>query len=435
MTAGIRPDPSAPHRTGNVGDDLRGVGKLAIDATTSITSLVEAMHGGIKRPLRKGSQDARAGGIAGLVYSSVRGITRGVGFGIDAALRLLSPALRDVPDVHGRDSILSIVNGVMGDYLQQSGNPLAIDMEWRVGGRRLEITPDAIRHSIADVSGKLLIMVHGLCMNDLRWQRSSEAGPHDHGAALHNELGYTAVYLRYNTGLHIATNGRQLSQALEALVTAWPVPVESITIVAHSMGGLVARSACCYGEETPSTWRRRLRKMVFLGTPHAGAPLERGGRWLESVLGSTPHAAPLARLGRLRSAGITDLRYGSVREEDWHGGNRFETNESSIHPLPLPTDVDCFAIGGTIGREPDDLKGRLLGDGLVPLASALGQHKDAHRALAFPPSHTAVLPGIDHLQLLGAPAAYAALRGFLSDRTAPAQTEEYAAAAHHEEGA
>ena len=145
MTAGIRPDPSAPHRTGNVGDDLRGVGKLAIDATTSITSLVEAMHGGIKRPLRKGA--ARTLVRAALPASCIAAFAASREALVLHRRRaaLLSPALRDVPDVRGRDSILSIVNGVMGDYLQQSGNPLAIDMEWRVGGRRLEITPDAIR--------------------------------------------------------------------------------------------------------------------------------------------------------------------------------------------------------------------------------------------------------------------------------------------------
>lgn len=435
MTAGTRSGPSSRPLAGSVGDDLRGFGKLAIDATTSITSLVEAMHGGIKRPLGNGNTDAGAGGIAGLVYSSVRGITRGVGFGIDAALKLLSPALRDVPDVRGRDSILSIVNGVMGDYLQRSGNPLAIEMEWRVGGQRLELRPDAIRNAVADAGGKLLIMVHGLCMNDLRWQRSSDTGTHDHGAALQQDLGYTAVYLRYNTGLHIATNGSLFSQALAALVAAWPVPVESITIVAHSMGGLVTRSACYCGEKTSATWRPRLRKLVFIGTPHAGAPLERGGRWLESLLGSTPYAAPLARLGRLRSAGITDLRYGSVLEADWQDRDRFETDESSVQPLPLPSDVECYAIAGSIGRSEMDMKGRLLGDGLVPLASALGQHKDTRRALVFPPSHTAIVAGVDHLQLLGAPAAYDVLRGFLGARAAGTQAREYAATAEHKEGA
>lgn len=420
--------------TGNLGNDLRGVGKIAIDATTAITSLVEAMHRGITRPLsRNDDAGTGAGGIAGLVYSSVRGITRGVGFGVDAALKLLAPALRDVADVRGRDSVQSIINGAMGDYLQRSGNPLAIEMQWRAAGQGLAMDPVAIARALGHVSGKLLIMVHGLCMNDLRWQRNSEGGSHDHGAALQRDLDYTAVYLRYNTGLHIATNGRQLSQALEALVGAWPVPVESITIVAHSMGGLVARSACRCGDDTSAVWRTRLRKLAFLGTPHAGAPLERGGRWLVSVIGSTPYAAPLARLGRLRSAGITDLRYGSVCEEDWQNSDRFETDEASVHPLPLPTDVDCYAIGGTLGRTTDDLKGRLLGDGLVPVASALGQHDDARRALAFPPSHTAVLPSTDHLQLLGAPAAYAALRSFLGGHTSGDQAREYAASVNPKE--
>ena len=112
MTAGTGgKQPSGDNSTtGNLGNDLRGVGKLATDATTAITSLVEAMHRGIKWPLGRNADTAvGAGGIAALVYSSVRGVTRSVGFGVDAALKLLAPALRDVADVRGRDSIQSIV--------------------------------------------------------------------------------------------------------------------------------------------------------------------------------------------------------------------------------------------------------------------------------------------------------------------------------------
>ncbi|MCC7069080.1 MAG: alpha/beta hydrolase [Burkholderiales bacterium] len=391
--------------------DLRGVGKLAIDATTSITSLVEAMHRGIVRPF-SGDHDAGVGGISGLVYGSVRGITRGVGLGVDAALKLLAPALRGVPDVRGRDSVQSIVNGVMGDYLRRSGNPLALDMQWRVNGQVLTMEPSSIMRAFGQPGGRLLIMVHGLCMNDLRWQREVEGGTHDHGLALQRDLGFTPVYLRYNTGLHVSTNGQLLAQALATLAAAWPVPIESISIVAHSMGGLVARSACDQAERLGAPWRASLRRMVFIGTPHTGAPLERGGRWIEVVLGSTPYAAPLARLGRLRSDGITDLRYGSVSDADWQHGEHVEAN---VHPLPLPPDIACYAIAGTIGRDGADLKGRLLGDGLVPLASALGRHRSARRSLAFPPERTAVFAETGHLALLGSPGVYGALRGFMSE--------------------
>ena len=59
-------------------------------------------------------------------------------------------------------------------------------------------------------------------MNDLQWSRDG----HDHGTALAADLGYTPLYLHYNTGEHISTNGRRLANLLESLVQEWPQPVE-----------------------------------------------------------------------------------------------------------------------------------------------------------------------------------------------------------------
>lgn len=121
------------------------------------------------------------------------------------------------------------------------------------------------------------------------------------------------------SGLHIPTNGREFADLLEALITCWPVPVEELAIIGHSMGGLLARSAWHYGNAAGHDWSRHLNKLVFLGTPHHGAPLERGGNWVDIVLGASPYTAPFARLGRIRSAGITDLRHGYLLDEDWEG--------------------------------------------------------------------------------------------------------------------
>jgi hypothetical protein len=140
--------------------------------------------------------------------------------------------------------------------------------------------------------------------------------------------------------------------------------------------------------------------MVFLGTPHHGAPLERAGHWLDIVLGATPYAAPLARLGRVRSAGITDLHHGNLLDEDWVGRDRFARRADRRQPVPLPAGVRCFAVAASIGRRSGDLKERLLGDGLVPLDSALGRHADPSRGLDFPPGRQWTCQGINHLDLL-----------------------------------
>ncbi|MBI5544743.1 MAG: alpha/beta hydrolase, partial [Deltaproteobacteria bacterium] len=168
-------------------------------------------------------------------------------------------------------------------------------------------------------SGKVLVLVHGSSTSDLHWVRKG----HDHGAALARDLGYTAIYLHYNTGLHISTNGRAFAEHLETLAQRWPVPIDELAIVGHSMGGLVARSACHVATVSGQRWRTLLKKLVFLGSPHHGTLLERAGNILGAAIGLSSYSAAFASLGKLRSAGITDLRHGNVRDEDCVGRDRF----------------------------------------------------------------------------------------------------------------
>jgi hypothetical protein len=153
--------------------------------------------------------------------------------------------------------------------------------------------------------------------------------------------------------------------------------------------------------------------MVFLGTPHHGAPLERAGNWVDIVLGATPYAAPFARLGKVRSAGITDLRHGCLLDEDWVGRDRFARRADRRQPVPLPEGVRCATVAASLGPPGGGLKQRLLGDGLVPLDSALGQHADPLRCLHFPEEWQWVGYGINHLQLLEHPQVFAQLLRWL----------------------
>ncbi len=402
--------------------DLRGASRLLIDATTGITDLVEAMHRNIARvPLLTASaENGRASGIAGLVYRTVRDVTRVVGGGIDAGLALLSPALASVPTVPAREAVLSALNGVLGDHLVASKNPLAITMQLRHHGHRLTLTRERISEQLPSATEKIVVLIHGLCMNDLQWMTGGDGitEVHDHGAALQRDLGFTPVYLRYNSGLHVSINGREFASALKSLLAAWPVPVKSLVIVAHSMGGLVSRSAFHYGRKARHTWCKSLDKIIFLGTPHLGAPLERGGHWIDILLGAMPYASPFAKLGKVRSAGITDLRHGRLLDDDWQGRDRFETALDALTPVPLPTSVRCYTIAATIDdgsktRFVSATGRRLLGDGLVPLNSALGKHKDAKRHLNFPEDRQCVLHGMNHMDLLKAAAVYPVLKAFV----------------------
>jgi hypothetical protein len=355
--------------------------------------------------------DGAVNGITRLVYASIRGVTLAVGTGVDVVLGRLAPALGHVDSSRGREAVAAALNGVVGDHLAATGNPLAIAMRLRREGSPLEPTRDGLVRAFPRPSAKIVVLVHGLCMNDLQWTRHE----HDHGAALARDLGYTPVYLHYNTGLHVSTNGRALTEVLDALVAAWPVPVEEVAIVAHSMGGLVARSAHHYGTAAGHAWPGRLRKLVFLGTPHHGAPLERGGHWVHLLVEKAPYAAPLARLGRIRSAGITDLRHGSVLDDDWQGRDRFAHGRNVRRPVPLPEGVSCFAIAARRGRPVGDAGGALLGDGLVPLASALGHEDDPRFALAFPESHKWIAHETGHFDLLSRTDVYERIRAWLAE--------------------
>jgi pimeloyl-ACP methyl ester carboxylesterase len=258
-------------------------------------------------------------------------------------------------------------------------------------------------------SKKLLLLVHGSSMNDLQWNRLG----HDHGASLERDRGYVAVYLQYNTGLHISTNGRELAALLETAVAQWPVPLDEIAIIGHSMGGLVARSACHAGAALGHRWPAFLRKLVFLGTPHHGARLEQGGNWVDFALGLSPYSAPFARLGKIRSAGITDLRYGSILDEDWERRDRFQLRRDCRRPVPLPAGVDCFAVAAIRARSAA-VAGRSPGDGLVSLDSALGRHLDPDLTLDFPKERQWVGGGMSHVDLLSRPEVYEVLSRWFS---------------------
>jgi hypothetical protein len=400
------------------GTDLRGVARLATDATAGLTDLVEAMHERIARVpgFGQAAQDGRTGGLTGLVYKSIRGVTRVVGGSLDALLGLLAPALDAATDPSGdppspeREAIVAALNGVLGDYLQTTGNPLATKMSFRREGQALPMDSAALADSLPDAGPTLLLMAHGLCMNDLQWRRAG----HDHGAALAAEFGFTPVYLHYNSGLHISINGRALAHHLEQLVDAWPVPLQRVVWLCHSMGGLVARSAWHQATQAGLRWPARVSDLVFLGTPHHGAPLERAGSWIDVLLGAAPYTAPFARLGKVRSAGITDLRHGNLLDEDWVGRDRFERGADRRLPLPLPDGVRCFTVAATTGEHSGSLKDRLLGDGLVPLSSALGQHADPARTLAFPAERQWVGHEMNHMALLNRAEVHAQLRQWLA---------------------
>lgn len=386
--------------------DLQGLTRLTIEATHGVTNIVESMHRTIARvPLLPEGQTP----IPGLVYSSIRGINRLVGTSLDLLLEKIEPMVPPATPTVQREALVAAFNGVLGDHLEATANPLAIHMSFRHKGHALNLQPGLPLPADLKVSDRLLVAVHGSCMNDLQWERRG----HSHVRVLADEFGYSPIYLHYNSGRHISTNGREFAGLLETLLRDWPGGVRELVIVGHSMGGLVARSACHQALQMRMAWPATLTKMFFLGSPHGGAPLEKAGNLFERALGISRYSAPLISLGQIRSAGITDLRHGSLLDSDWDTANRFERVFRHRHAVPLPPGIACHVVAAVSGKNPG-LHENIVGDGLVPLRSALGLDDDPLRDLGIPRDRQAVFYGVGHLELLDCPEVFDKLRCWLA---------------------
>ena len=409
--------------------DIQGLSQLATQGVLGVTGLAESVQGNVYKAVatpfgslgakfihaEPGSSGIKPNGITGLVYGGIKGITRLAGGTVNAALSKAAPIITERFYGKGgtpasspeREAVLSAINGVLGDQLLATANPLTISMSLRHEGKPLLLEKVALAQRLPKATGKLLVVLHGLCMNDLQWTSGDNNQAYNHADVLAKALGYTPVYLHYNTGLHTSVNGAQLANLLEQLLAAWPQPLDHLTLLVHSMGGLVSRSACYAAEQAKMAWRTQLKNIVFLGTPHHGAPLERVGNWIDITLGSNRVTKPFAAIGQIRSSGITDLRYGHVLESSWwvdgKAVDRFVRSPDSREPLPLPLGVNCFTVAASASAKLGDVKDGWLGDGLVPVRSALGQHDEQQHCLAFAEDHQWVVPGMNHMDLLSRP--------------------------------
>ena len=406
-----KPDKARPRSPIRL-QDLQGLARLGFDATIAVTNLVENMHqtiasrAGILGP----GQDVPTKGLTGLVYRLVRGTTRVAGLGVDHLTGLLNQGQENnSQSTPEREAVIAAMCGVWGDHLAETHNPLAIRMAFRVQGQALTLSRAALQQRMVNPKARLLVLVHGLCMNDLQWQRRG----HDHGVALAQALGMTPLYLHYNTGLHVSDNGQAFAQLLQTLVAQWPVPVEQLVLIGHSMGGLVARSACHSAGVAGQSWLAKVSALVCLGTPHHGAPLERGGQLIDNLLGKSPYLAPFARLGKARSAGIADLRFGNVQPADCAAHREHGQKVDTRLPTALPQGLPGFLVAAVQAQRKDHPRNAWIGDGLVPQASALGEHARAEMTLAVPDSCKLVVTGTNHWDLLNHPGVYQQLLTWL----------------------
>ncbi len=402
-------------------EELRSAVQLAVSAVEGLTDLVEEMHLNIARPPwpLTAAAKGRTSGFTGFAYAMVRGTTRLVGKSLDVVLartlplvlgesvsgtQRLLPGRKREPSPE-REAIRAVLNGVVGDQLARSDHPLAIRPRLRQRGVSLTLNRTDLAAAIAQPAPRVLLFIHGFCMSDLQWSR----GGQDHSLSLAGQPGSTVLHFHYNSGLRVHENGRALASLLDELVREWPVEISELNVVGYSMGGLVARSAIAQATGSGQRWITHLKKLIFLGTPHHGAPLARGGGWAHELLSLTRYSAPLQLLSGRQSLGLIDLRQGAILEEDPSPAQAIPHTVSTSQTLsdhtigatrpaaPLPVGVECYALAGTKSLRGAD---RPASDGLVPVESALGLHDDPARALQINPARQAVIHQSGHLDLL-----------------------------------
>lgn len=364
---------------GTTRDMHQVIARRAFDATNALTggsaAVPQAVHNG----------------ISGAVYSSV-----------SAGLQIAAAGLRvagehgvgkKLADGPGGRTIVSAVNGFIGDRLLDDQHDMAIRMSVRAGGVDVPLWANTVREAFPDATDSIVVFVHGLLENEEHWSYKRAERGGSYGERLAVETDWTPVFVRANTGLPIAENGVALSSLLDSLVEAWPYRPRRIALVGHSMGGLIIRAACSVQSDSHTPWNRLVSNVVTLGAPHLGAPLAKGANWAARLFRRVPETTGFGRILDTRSQGIVDLERALAR---------------NVQNLPH---ARYHLVAATLTRAAGSPIGAVLGDLLVRLPSALGRPR---RGVGlFPEADELHLPVSHHFDLLNHPDVYTALRYWL----------------------
>lgn len=410
---------------------LHGVIDAATAALDGGLATIEGVHTAIARkpfsPLRIAPVVAQVSGFVQMLHDGITSLVYG---GLRTAVAATGGAARfaagfvasgdDPRPGSPADLAIAALNGFAGERLERDHNPLATQMELRHRGRTVPLERAALAAAFPDASPRLALFVHGLACNETLWQLQAERHCGDsnttYGSRLQTDLGYTPLYVRYNSGLHVSDNGRQLARLLDRVVTEWPVPTDELILVGHSMGGLVVRSSCHYGQEAGLDWVRRVRHVFSLGSPHLGAPLEKVANVTAWLLGLTDITRPFADALNSRSVGIKDLRFGSLRDEDWQGADLDALLVDRTGDVPLLETAAHYFVAATVTRDPRHPLGVAVGDLLVREASAFGRGR--LRRIRFPLENGRHFGPMNHFDLLNHPDLYEQMRRWLEGRLA-----------------
>ncbi len=372
-------------------------------ATERVTAPVEGIHlaisrrwfGAIGSPARPVQRVHDA--VTSTTYALVRLGGAAIGLAVDTRVDDRSPAA---------SSAQSIVNGFWGDALDASDDRLGLTMGMRDRDGQAVPSDADLGRAFPDATGSLIVLVHGLMETDRCWSSADAEPGLFRGLAEHPDL--TPVTVRYNTGRRISDNGALLADILESVLARWPVPVERLALVGHSMGGLVIRSACLSAAARGHQWIGFVNDVVTLGAPHRGAPLEKFVNAASWALGATSETRPLADFLNARSGGIKDLRFGAVAEGDWRGVDPDALLRNTVGDHTLPAGIRHHFVSGTITADPKHPVGAIVGDLVVRPSSSSGRRLE--------PTTVTVVGGARHPDLPRDAAVIDHVMGWLTER-------------------
>lgn len=400
--------------------EVRALARLAGDELGGAVDGIGAIHRAVSdrvfATVRLGVGPAAApvkvvhDAITDSVYRIISGAAVGAGMVAERAVDV--PGVAPSRTVLG-SGLLAAVQGLIGDELEENRPILAAPMTFRVDGN--PVPPETIAAD-APRTGHVVVFLHGLVETEHAWRLG---GRPTYAERLSEDLSCACVQVRYNSGLHISENARQLGELLQRLVESWPVPVRRLSLIGHSMGGLIARAACFDAEQSGTPWVRSVSEVVSLGSPHLGAPLEQVVHRLSALLALVPETRPIGNLLRRRSSGIRDLRFGSLVDEDWRGLDADALGRRAVREVPLLAGAEHYFVTASVTRSPRHPLGRVIGDGLVLTGSGSG--RSHARRLGFAEENGLHVPGANHFTLLNSDAVYSALRRWLGEELAIAR--------------
>jgi pimeloyl-ACP methyl ester carboxylesterase len=299
---------------------------------------------------------------------------------------------------------LPVLNGALGDQLAARFDPRAIRMSFRRGGQDVAVAD--LR--LTEPHQKTVVYIHGLMGDELIWQTGFQDAPGSrrYGPRLAEETRSRALYLRFNSGLHLSENGRELNRLLTELVETYPDAIGELVLVGHSMGGLIIRSAGHYGQlrvrseelrvdtgeavvapdpnqlltsnsqllTQPAPWLAHLRSIFLIGTPNDGSWLEQNSHFTARLL-ERINLFPTRFLSKAlnqRSNGIKDLRYSILVDEDWQDAHANDLTPPRTPVPPLPGVQYHILMGSWLRATRPSALREYFGDGLVGHGSARG---------------------------------------------------------------